>query len=313
VPRALQVMIGLATLAGVAALALRGPALPVAAERIARAASAAHPLESARRAAPSPAPPDAKPKRDFLGVFVAREATEVAALGPGRIASIEVRIGDRVRAGQTVASLDTRAQELELNVARLQADEASAELEVAGSLTATAIDNDTRQRNLGESGLATGAEQAAASAARRVAELRAASARATLLRQRATVSRLVRSRDEMLVRAPFDGVVVARYLDPGANVTPDRPILRLVRSGEMIVRFALPEERANQVHIGTPVRAVAPGTGGDVTAIVRRLSSEVDVAARWFVVEADVAGVPANTLVGASADVFLLTKASPAP
>ncbi|HYQ30824.1 MAG TPA: hypothetical protein VER04_26510, partial [Polyangiaceae bacterium] len=72
VPRALQVMIGLATLAGVAALALRGPALPVAAERIARAASAAHPLESARRAAPSPAPPDAKPKRDFLGVFVAR-------------------------------------------------------------------------------------------------------------------------------------------------------------------------------------------------------------------------------------------------
>jgi RND family efflux transporter MFP subunit len=244
---------------------------------------------------------------------MAREATEVAALLPGRLSAVYFRIGDHVHAGETVAILDTRAQELDLAVARAQAGEGRAELEVARSQAETALDQDTRARTLGASGLASGADQAAARGARRVAELHAASARVTLSRQQATVSRLARDRDEAVVRAPFDGVVVARYLDPGANVTPDRAILRIVRSGEMIVRFALPEERAGQVQVGTPVRAVTPGAGASVGAVVRRISPEVDAATRWFVVEADVEDTSAGSLVGAAADVFLVGPAGTGP
>jgi RND family efflux transporter MFP subunit len=247
----------------------------------------------------------AAPARDFIGVFIAREATEVAALMPGRLASVLFRIGDRVRAGEVVATLDTRAQGLDLAIARSQEDEALAELDIARSQAAIATDQDSRTRALGASALASGADQAAAAGARRVAELRAASASATLSRHHAAIDRLVRDRDEALVRAPFDGLVVARYVDPGANVTPDRAILRIVRSGEMLVRFALPEERAGQVKLGTPVRAFAPGSDTEVDAIVRRISPEVDAATRWFVVEADVDGSAAEMLVGAAADVFL--------
>jgi RND family efflux transporter MFP subunit len=255
----------------------------------------------------------AAPTRDFVGVFMAREATEVAALLPGRLASVSFRIGDRVHAGDVVATLDTRAQDLDLAVARAQAAEARAEMDIAASQADTAVDQYARTHSLAAAGLASGADQAAATGARRVAELRAVSARVTLARQHATVGRLTRDRDETLVRAPFDGFVVARYVDPGANVTPDRAILRIVRSGEMMVRFALPEERAGQIAIGTPVRAVTPGAGVEVAAVVRRISPEVDAATRWFVVEADVDGSAAETLVGAAADVFLAAPAGASP
>ena len=253
------------------------------------------------------------PARDFVGVFMAREATEVAALLPGRLASVKFRIGDRVREGEIVATLDTRAQDLDLAVARAQASEAHAELDVAKVQALTAADQYARTHTLGAAGLASGADQTAADGARRAAELHAVSVHATLARQHATVSRLARDRDEANVRAPFDGFVVARYVDPGANVTPDRAILRIVRSGVMMVRFALPEERAGQVKLGTIVRAIAPGSSARVDAVVRRMSPEVDAATRWFVVEADVEEASnealAETLVGAAADVFLVEPA----
>ncbi len=291
---------------------LRG--VRAAPERAQAGAAAATPWPDEGPAADGSARADAPvPTRDFVGVFMAREATEVAALLPGRLSAVNFRIGDRVHAGDVVATLDTRAQDLDLAVARSQAAEARAELDIAASQAATAVDQYARTHTLAASGLASGADQAAATGARRVAELRAVSARVTLARQHATVGRLARDRDETLVRAPFDGFVVARYVDPGANVTPDRAILRIVRSGEMMVRFALPEERAGQIAVGTAVRAVTPGAGVEVAAVVRRISPEVDAATRWFVVEADVDGSAAETLVGAAADVFLVEPTGAAP
>jgi RND family efflux transporter MFP subunit len=317
--RAVLFTLAVLVLAGTTALALPSSALHATAERPSPRASAPSPTT----AGPSVLPElhatsdirasNTQPVRDFLGVLVAREATEVAALGSGRIATIAVRIGDHVRAGQTLATLDARAQDLDLGVARSQTDEAHAELDVARSVAETATDADTREHKLGESGLASIADQAAARGARRAAELRAASAQATMLRQEASVRRLARERDETLVRAPFDGVVVARYLDPGANVTPDRPILRVVRNSEMIVRFALPEERANEVRVGMIVRALAPGSGTALDAVVHRISPEVDAAARWFVVEADAVSDATGSLVGEAADVFLTSPGSARP
>jgi RND family efflux transporter MFP subunit len=300
--------IALVAAAAVLVVSLRGlHAAPERPQGMPTAVPQEHPQPAAEKVEAAPL------ARDFVGVFMAREATEVAALIPGRLATVGFRIGDRVRAGDVVATLDTRAQDLDLAVARSQAAEARAELDVARSLAITAGDQDSRAQRLGASGLSSGADQAAASGARRVAELRAVSARVTLSRQHAAVNRLARDRDEALVRAPFDGFVVARYVDPGANVTPDRAILRIVRSGETIVRFALPEERARQVRTGTHVRAVAPGTGTAVDAVVRRISPEVDAATRWFVVEADVDGSAAESLVGAAADVFLAEAAGATP
>jgi RND family efflux transporter MFP subunit len=285
-----------ASLHGVHAAPERAPDMP--------SAVAARPDEPAIADAGAAA---AAPTRDFIGVFMAREATEVAALLPGRLSSVRFRIGDRVHAGEVVATLDTRAQDLDLAIARAQAAEGRAEVDVANAQALTAKDQHARTDRLGAAGLASGADQTAAEGARRTADLRAVSARTTLSRQQATVARLTRDRDEALVRAPFDGFVVARYVDPGANVTPDRAILRIVRSGVMMVRFALPEERAGRIKLGTIVRAIAPGSGARVDAVVRRISPEVDAATRWFVVEADIDDPIAEALVGAAADVFLVT------
>ena len=89
--------------------------------------------------------------------------------------------------------------------------------------------------------------------------------------------------------------------------------MRVVRNSEMIVRFALPEERANEVRVGMIVRALAPGSGTALDAVVHRISPEVDAAARWFVVEADAVSDATGSLVGEAADVFLTSPGSARP
>jgi RND family efflux transporter MFP subunit len=249
-------------------------------------------------------PTDESIARAMVGVFVAREAAELAAPIAGRLIEVSKRIGDRVSAGEVVARIDARAQELDLAVARAQVAEAASEHAVALAQRAASREREERLRALGEDGLSSGADRAQALAERRVAELRADSVEATLLRQRATADRLSRACEEALVRAPFEGVIAIRYADPGAQITPTRPIVRIVRSGPAIVRFALPEARS--VGVGATLRVVVHGSGAQLRARVERVAPEVDLALRAFVVEAEVEGATAANLAGAAADVFLI-------
>ena len=46
-----------------------------------------------------------------------------------------------------------------------------------------------------------------------------------------------------VITATFEGTVAARYLDPGALVHPGSPVINLMRSEDLWVRFAAPENR----------------------------------------------------------------------
>jgi RND family efflux transporter MFP subunit len=257
---------------------------------------APHPAELV----PAPAPLD----RGLIGVFVAREAADVAASSSGRLAEVRVQIGDRVRAGEVVASLNAAALQLDLAVAEAQARELAAEFAVMRARAEIAGAEDRRVAALGASGLASGGERAAAAGQHREATLRSQLARAGSSRQQATIQRLLQAREERHVLAPFDGVVVARYADPGSNVGPERPILRIVRDGPLTVRFALPEQSAVQIRPGLRVRARAVASGAVLPATVRRIAAEVDGAGRFTVAEAETDSMASETLAGAAAEVF---------
>jgi RND family efflux transporter MFP subunit len=242
----------------------------------------------------------------LMGVFVAREAAELAPLVSGRLSSLTVRIGERVTRGQVVATIDASAQRLDVRVANARALQARAELAVSQAEAELAKEQETSVLGLAEVGLASGSDQTHAVFSRRTAELRARAARAFYGYQRASARRVQRDREEAILRAPFDGVVVARYADPGANVTPDRPLLRILQNGAPIVRFALPEELDGAVKLGSVIRARTLGQHPkEVRGVVRRIASEVDPAARWFVIEADTEGDTDQIMPGSAADVYL--------
>ena len=62
--------------------------------------------------------------------------------------------------------------------------------------------------------------------------------------------------------APFDGVVTARLMDPGAMASPNAPALRVSQVGTVWVNVNVPDEDLGYVHPGTPARFTVSELGG---------------------------------------------------
>ncbi len=62
--------------------------------------------------------------------------------------------------------------------------------------------------------------------------------------------------------SPFDGVVTARLMDPGAMVTPGTPVLRVSQVNTVWVNVNVPDEDLAYVHPGTPLTFSVGQLGG---------------------------------------------------
>jgi multidrug efflux pump subunit AcrA (membrane-fusion protein) len=83
---------------------------------------------------------------------------------------------------------------------------------------------------------------------------------------------------KQLVRAPFDGVIAARFLDVGDFVGAGQPLARVV-DDTRFVRFALPADVHARIQTGATVRVLANGSELALTASVVDVDPELDAAA----------------------------------
>lgn len=248
----------------------------------------APPPAAAPSAPPAPAPvsvPTGPPARKgWIGVLVARESVDVTAESPGRVLAVHVQIGDQVRRGDRIATLDTRvvAQDLEMARSSLRAAEAE-ERRSADELAEARARNERRQANpdfFSKEDLAEVALQAkTAAAAYEVAQARVAEQRSRIRQLEAGLAR-----NE--VRAPFDGRVAERFADAGALVGPGTSVVRLISAGDLLVRAAVPPEEARELRVGTPVTVTVRTQGGlRLPGTVERVAPEVDAASQMVLIE----------------------------
>ena len=250
-----------------------------------RAAPTATAAEAAPKPVARPAPATAPPeeRKGWLGVVVARESVDVTADSQGRLQAVYVSIGDRVRRGDRIASLDTRiaAQDLEMARSSLKANEAD-ERRATDELSEAQARNDRRQKNpdfFSKEDLADAALKAkTAAAALEVARSRTAE-------QQAKIRQLTTSLSRNEIRAPFDGRVAARFADAGALVGPGTPVVRLISAGDLMVRAAVPPEEARRLAAGTPVTATVRTLSLPVPGTIQRISPEVDAASQMVLIE----------------------------
>jgi HlyD family secretion protein len=218
------------------------------------------------------------------------EATD-AQLGfqaPGRIAEIAVREGDRVRAGQVLARLDSsetearRAQaaaqveaaraalaELERGSRPEEVATARAALATAGDRLANAETDHARTRTLFEGGavsrealdnarLALDVAKSQRTQAAEQLQLvqkgprpeRIEQARAQLAQAEAALRGAEVALSNMTIVAPFDGLVTVRAREPGEIVQAGAPVLTLMNPGDRWVRIYVREDRVGAVHLG---------------------------------------------------------------
>ncbi len=249
-----------------------------------------------------------------LATLAAPMSVDVAAEVPGRIAALPFDEGDRVEQGEVVVELDVALAEAQLRPARARAAQAAAgtaqaearvgaaealEREAQAGL-ALATANFERKRQLREQRATPEAtfleardELTMAEARLAASQAELASARAALTAQAAAIEVAQAevgiaevTLERHTVRAPLEGVVVARGPDPGAMIQAGEPILRLEPTVVLRAEVNVPEGLARLVHPGDEVtvrtdlgrhpgrvRLVAPAVARDT----RTVKVEVDV------------------------------------
>lgn len=253
-------------------------------------------------------------------VAACRRAKLAPSLG-GRIEQLNVREGDRVRAGQILLTLwneDLAARE---RVAREQLTSAQARVHEVCELAGAAEREAKRTLKLSKQGFVSqervdqaNAEAASRGAACSAARAQVAEAQARIVAARADTSRTV-------LRAPFDGIVaevngeVGEYLTPSPLGIQTLPAVDLIDDACLYVSAPIDEVDAAQIRVGMPARITLDAYRGQhFSGKVRRIAPYVlalEKQARTVEVEVrfDSPGRTRNLLVGYSADIEIAADA----
>lgn len=190
------------------------------------------------------------PTRGWDGVVEAVRRADLAAQTTGRVSSIAVDVNDRVRAGEVLLRITAVEQDAGATAARAQ-------LAAAQANAAEAEQNYRRFAALADAQYVSKAQIDQARAARDSA-LAARNAAAALLAQANQQSAYT------VVRAPFDGVVARRFVEPGETVAPGTPLLRVHAPEALRIEVAVPQTRAEAIR-RDPKAQVVLGDGRRVT------------------------------------------------
>ncbi|HUQ04832.1 MAG TPA: efflux RND transporter periplasmic adaptor subunit [Kofleriaceae bacterium] len=230
-----------------------------------------------------PAPVAAAPA--WVGVITSAEAVDVAPRFDGVILTVEVRPGDAVAVDDVLATLDPRPAREEQTAAAAAAREAHARTRRAR----IEIDRARHKLQIEENGLATGTTAAVtvedARLAVKAAEAAASEVAAAAREADTRVDRAAARLAETTLRAPFAGLVGARYHDPGASVGPSIPVVRVIGGGEKRLRFAVSPDEAASLRVGGHVTASLQG-GGILDAVIQHVSPAIDQPSQQVFVEA---------------------------
>lgn len=183
------------------------------------------------------------------GVIQPVKQSTISAQAGGRIATLMVKAGDKVRAGQLLASIDDReaqtgVQRSQAEVAQAQAELRNAQanfdrtrdLQAKGFVSAAALDTADSQLK----GALAGRDQAGAGA-----------------RQSALAQGFTR------VTAPYDGWVLQTHVEAGDLAVPGKPLLTLYAPLPIRAVVQVPVSRGNQARAAGTVEVLLPnGDGG---------------------------------------------------
>jgi len=230
----------------------------------------------------------------------------------GYLKDIRVEVGDRVRQGQLIATLEIPEFHNDLNQAaasrkRSESEVVRARSEVqraqsvldAAKLIYSRLAAVSRSRP----NLLAQQEVDDALAKAQIAEAQLNTARAGLAVaeeqvrvQEASEARAKTMADYTAIIAPFSGLITKRYADKGAMIqagtasqTQAMPVVRLSQVDHLRLILPIPESVVPGIRVGRAVKIKAPALDQTFDGRVARFSGKVDSATRTMETEVDVA------------------------
>ncbi len=201
---------------------------------------------------------------DASGYVIARRQATVSAKVTGKVIEVLIEEGMQVEEGQVLARLDDSISrgEYELSEARLEAAQASLQ-ELDTQLQQARLD-ERRTADLVARELVSTAEADRTRLLREGVEARLARTRADIRVSKSALAVQQRMLDDLTIRAPFRGVIVAKAAQPGEMISPISAGGGFTRTGigtivdmdSLEVEVDVNEAYINRVQSGQPVTVV---------------------------------------------------------
>lgn len=221
--------------------------------------------------------------REATGQIVTLRRSTVATQEPGLVLEMNLEAGDRVKKGQIIARLDDDRARLEVQRwdARIEADRATVQQRQAELSRAerdlVRIEQLASRASAGESEQ----DQARTEVESRKAQL--AEAQATLRTSQAELALAQRTLDDMTIRAPFDGSVVAKLTEAGQWASIGDGIVTIVSLTELEARADIPERSVGALQTGDgTIQLRIPALDTIVDAELIQIVPEADSLSRLF-------------------------------
>jgi len=231
-----------------------------------------------------------RPTRRFVGTV---EPWLAAKIGPQMVSAyvgtVLVRPGDAVKRGDVLATLDCKEANLQSAALAAQARSLEERQKVAAS-EAARVEQLSKGGFVAENDIDRQRGQLASNGAQ-IDALKAQLAGKSL------------AVNDCVLRAPFEGEVGARFLDPGAFVRPGSPVVDVVDRHLVRLVSDAPEGDALAVAPKTPVRISLFGSGKKLEGLVARRSPAADATTRTVRFEIDLDPAGLDVAVGTTAEI----------
>jgi RND family efflux transporter MFP subunit len=219
--------------------------------------------------------------------------TTIYARVNGYVANWAADIGDHVRKGQVLATIETPELDAELEAARAQLRASEALVVVRKAEAEFSRTTNDRWRD-SPKGVVSDQERDAKKADYESSEARVFAANAQVALDKSRVDQYSALAEFKQVKAPFDGTITERKIDVGNLVTAGStsattPLYRMAQTDPLRVFVEIPQGAAGELmNSGVPAEIRATGaTGGVFSGKIARSAESINAQARTMRVEVD--------------------------
>lgn len=206
--------------------------------------------------------------------IAAKQTAVISSRILARIEEVNVRAGDYVKKGQALVLLERSDLKSRVSQANSQIKLVEARLEEAKQ----SLDRSTE---LNKRGLLALAPLETVQANYKSLQAQKKSAQQALIEAETALN-------YARVVAPFDGLIVDRFAEPGSTAQPGMSLLSLYNPSSVRVEANVREERAVQLEIGQALKLDIPSKGLALSAVIEELVPAGKSSSRTFLVKSQI-------------------------
>ncbi|WP_265944307.1 efflux RND transporter periplasmic adaptor subunit [Dechloromonas sp. A34] len=260
-----------------------------------------------------------------IGTVEARRSYFIGPTAAGRVKSVQVDVGEHVKAGQLLAEidpvdLDERLRSLDASYARASSAVLAAEAQRKDVLARQSVANlnAKRYRDLGDKHFVSPSaveskqqELTSAQAAVDASEANLQSARQEVVRLKADQDGLRQQRNNLRLVAPIDGVVTSRDAEAGSTVIAGQSVLKLIAPNSLWVKVRLDQGRSRGLAAEQAASiALRSNPGTPLTGRVVRIEPLSDSVTEERITLVAFDQIPVGLSIGEMAEVTVQTAAN---